>query len=247
MVSGTDLEITDIAESIPYVLVNAMRGGEANVVRGLQGMSGAVRWQIVNPAIHLIELIIDARREDGIVYSGLLEDIMVSTRGDEIIDDFIEWGLLEPQLDGDGNGIFVAPDIWDTFINTLDEVAPDMGLQSLGELLGICSFVRHRDRRRQWQGALKKYIPVKAVAVHARGQDGSVSESDARREFTRHSSWDADRRWLDLKYGDLQRVTSLRFCSDWTDPLILNPDVLTALDRVIGRTNELFRERGLGV
>lgn len=248
MVSGIDLEITDLAESIPYVLVNAMRGGEANVVRGIQAMSGAIRWQIVNPAIHLIELIIDARREDGIVYSGLLEDIMNSTRGDEIINDFIEWGLLEPGLDSDGNEVFVAPDIWDTFINTLDETMPDMGLHSLGELLGICSFVKHRDRRRQWHGALKKYTPVKAVAVHARNQNGSISQSDARREFTRNSSWDADQRWLDLVYGHREKVSSLRFFSDMRgDSWVLNQDVLVALERVNGRTNELFRERGLTV
>lgn len=246
MASGMDLETTDLAESIPYVLVNAMRGGEANVVRGLQAMSGATIWQIVNPAIHLVELIVDARREDGIVYSGLLEDVMMSTRGDEIINDFIEWGLLEPQLDTEEDEIFVAPDIWDMFINTLDDAAPDMGLQSLGRLLGICSFVKHRARRRQWQGALKKYIPVKAVAVGARNQNGSISQSGARREFTRHAGYDADQRWLDLVYGDKQKVSSLRFFSDMSsDPWMLNPDVSVALERVIGRTNELFRERGL--
>ena len=247
MVSGIDLLITDIEESIPYVLVDAMRGGEANVVRGLQAISGAVRWQIVNPAIHLIELIVDAKKENGIVYSGLMEDIINSTRGNEIINDFIEWGLLEPRLDSDGNKIFVAPDIWDTFINSLDEAAPDMGLQSLGELLGICSFVKHRNRRRQWQGALRRYTPVKAVVVRARSQNGTISESEARQEFTRHSSWGADQRWLNLKYGDLQRVSSLRFCTDWADPLIVNPDVLIAVERIIGRTNELYRERGLTV
>jgi len=246
MVSGMDLEITDVAESVPYVLVNAMRGGEANVVRGLQAMSGAAMWHIVNPAIHLIELIVDARRENGIVYSGLLEDVMMSSRGDEIINDFVEWGLLDIQPDSEGNEMFVAPDIWDTFISTFDELTPDIGLESLGKLLGICSFVKHRDRRRQWHGALKRYTPVKALAVHARNQNGSVSQSDARREFTRNSSWDADQRWLNLVYGDRQKVSSLRFFSDMSsDPWILNPDVSVALERVIGRTNELFRERGL--
>jgi len=246
MVSEVNLLITDVAESIPHVLFNAMRGGEANVVRGLQAMSGAIRWQIVNPAIHLIELIVDARREDGIVYPGLLEDIMSSTRDNEIINDFIEWRLLERQPDSDGNEIFVAPDIWDTFINTLDEAAPDMGLQSLGELLGICSFVKHQ--RRQWHGALKKYIPVKAVAVRARNQNGSIGQSAAREEFTRNSSWDANQQWLDLVYGHREKVSSLRFFSDMSgEPWILNPDVIVALDRVIARTNELFRERGLTV
>ena len=198
MVTGIDLEITDLADSIPHVLVNAMRGGEANIVRGLQAMSGAAMWHIVNPAIHLIELIVDARREEGIVYSGLLEDVMMSSRGDEIINDFVEWGLLEIRLDDDENEVFFAPEVWDAFIDTLDESTPDMGLESLGKLLGICSFVRHRDRRRQWRAALRRYTPIKALAVHARNQDGHVIQSDARREFTRNADWDADQRWLNL-------------------------------------------------
>lgn len=244
MVSGRDLEITDLAESIPYVLVNAMRGGEANVVRGLQAMSGAIMWHFTHAAIHLIELIIDARQGDGIVYSGLLEDVMMSTRGDEIIDDFFEWGLLDIQLDNEGNDIFIAPDIWKTFIDSLAEASPDIGLESLGKLLGICSLVKHRDRRRHI--GLKLYTPVKALAVDARNRNGSINQSDAREEFTRNSSWDADRRWLHLVYGDRQKVSSLRFFSDMSsDPWILNPDVSVALERVIGRTDELFRERGL--
>ena len=33
---------------------------------------GAIMWHYTHATIHLIELIIDARREDGIIYSGLL-------------------------------------------------------------------------------------------------------------------------------------------------------------------------------
>ena len=244
MVSGTDLEITDLAESIPHVLVNAMRGGEANVVRGLQAMSGAVMWHFVHPVIHLIEVIIDAKREDGIVYPGILANAMCSTRDYEIINDFIEWGLLDIQIDAQGEEVFVAPDIWDTYINSLDDAAPDMGLESLGQLLGICSLVKHRDRRRHI--GLKLFVPIKTLAVQAINQNERISESDARALFTRHSSWDADRRWITLTYRDRQKVSSLRFFSDMTgDPWVLNHDVTVALERVRGRTNELLRERGV--
>jgi len=65
------------------------------VVRGLQALSGAIMWHYAHPVIHLIEVIIDARREDGIVYPGIMRDVLCSTRGDEIVDDFLEWGLLD--------------------------------------------------------------------------------------------------------------------------------------------------------
>ncbi|GAI22149.1 unnamed protein product, partial [marine sediment metagenome] len=246
MVSGIDVLFTDLEESIPDVLVNAMRSGEANVVRGLQAMSGSIMWHFTHPVIHLIEVIVDARREDGVVYAGTLEDVMCSVRGDEIVNDFIEWGLLEPDIDSDGEEIFVAPGIWDTFISTLDDEAPDMGLESLGKILGICSLVKHRGDRRQRPIGLKLYEPIKALAARAKNQGGNISQSDARAQFTRYSSWDADKRWLHLTYGDRQRVNTLRFFSDMTgDPWILNPDVSVALERILGRTNELLRERGI--
>jgi len=245
MVSGIDLLLTDLRESIPYVLVNAMRAGEANVVRGLQGMSGAIMWHVTHPAIHLIEVIVEARREDGILYTGILEDVMCSTRGDEIVNDFIEWGLLEPDI-VNGEEVFVAPDIWDTFINTLDDTAPDIGLESLGKILGICSLVMHMKGHPRRPIGLKLYEPIKALAARAKSQGGTINKSEARAEFGRYSSWDVDKRWLHLTYGDRQKVSTLRFFSDMTgDSWILNPDVSVALERIIGRTNELFRERGI--
>lgn len=247
MVSGIDLILTDLEESIPDVLVNAMRSGEANVVRGIQALSGAIMWHYAHPVIHLIEVIVDARREDGIVYSGILEDVMCSTRGEEIINDFVEWGLLDIQLDNQGEEIFVAPNIWDTFVNSLDESDPDMGLESLGKILAICSLVMHREHHRRRPIGLKLYEPVKALAVHAmNNRGGRINQSEARKEFTRYTTWDADRRWLHLVYGDRQKVSTLRLFSDMTgENWILNPDVRVALQRVIGRTNELLRERGL--
>lgn len=246
MVSGIDLILTDLEESIPDVLVSAMRSGEANVVRGIQGLSGAIMWHYTHPVIHLIEVIVDARREGGIVYSGILEDVMCSTRGNEIVNDFIEWGLLEPDI-VDGEEVFVAPDIWNTFIDSLDESDPDMGLESLGKILAICSLVAHREHHQRRPIGLKLYEPVKALAVHAmNNRGGRISQSEARVEFTRYTTWDADRRWLHLVYGDRQKVGTLRLFSDMTgENWILNPDVRVALQRVIGRTNELLRERGL--
>jgi len=238
-----DLELIDLEESIPHILVNAMRSGEANVVRGLQALSGAIMWHYTHATIHLIELIVDARREDGIVYSGLLEQVMYSSRGNEIINDFIEWGLLEMQTDDELNEICVAPPIWDTFINSLDESAPDLGLQSMGKLLGLCSLAKHADRRRHI--GMSYYRPVKAVAARARNQNGVITQEEAKDLFGRHCS-DSERKWLDLVYGDRQKVTSLRYFSDMTsDPWVVNPDVVVALERIIGRTNELLRERGI--
>ncbi len=246
MLSGIDLLLTDLEESIPDVLVSAMRSGEANVVRGIQALSGAIMWHYAHPVIHLIGVIIDARREDGIVYSGILEDVMCSTRGEEIINDFVEWGLLNVELDDEGEEVFVAPDIWGTFVDSLDESDPDMGLESLGKILAICSLVNHREHHRRRPIGLKLYEPVKALAVQAINQNGGITQSDARAQFTRYSSWDADRRWLNLVYGDRQKVSTLRLFSDMTgENWILNPDVRVALERVIGRTNELLRERGL--
>jgi len=240
-----DLEVIDLGESIPHVLVNAMRSGEANVVRGLQAMSGAIMWHYAHPVIHLIEVIVDARREDGIVYSGILEDVMCSTRGDEIVNDFIEWGLLESDI-VDGEEVFVAPDIWNIFIDSLDESDPDMGLESLGKILAICSLVAHREHHQRRPIGLKLYEPVKVLAVHAMNRNGRISQSEARAEFTRYATWDADRRWLHLVYGDRQKVSTLRLFSNMTgENWILNEDVRIALQRIIGRTNELLRERGL--
>lgn len=240
-----DLEMIDLGESIPHILINAMRNGEANVVRGLQAMSGAIMWHFTHAAIHLIELIVDARQEDGIVYSGLLEEVMCSTRGNEIINDFIEWGLLEIQTDNEFNEICIAPDIWDTFTKSLDKSAPDMGLQSMGKLLGLCSLAKHADRRRHI--GMNYYRPVKAVAAKARNQKprGAIGQEDAKDVFGRYCSG-SERKWLDLVYGDKQKVTSLRYFSDMTgDKWVVNSDVIVALERIIGRTNELLRERGI--
>jgi len=240
-----DLEMIDLGESIPHILRNAMRAGEANVVRGLQAMSSAIMWHYTHAAIHLIELIVDARREDGIVYSGLLEEVMCSSRGSEIIKDFIEWGLLEMQTDDELNEICVAPPIWDTYINSLDESAPDMGLQSMGKLLGLCSLAKHYDRR--LHTGITYYRPVKAVAARARNQKprGAIGQEDAKDVFGRYCSG-SERKWLDLVYGDKQKVTSLRYFSDMTgNRWVVNPDVIVALERIIGRTNELLRERGI--
>ena len=238
-----DLEEVDLSESIPYILVNAMRSGEANVVRGLQAMSGAIIWHFTHAAIHLVELIVEARRQDEAIYYGELADVMCSIRDREVVDDFIEWGLLEHQIDEE-NERWVPAAIWDTFIDSLDESAPDMGLQSMGRLLGLCSLAKHADRRR-YRG-MGYYISTKAVAARARNQDGRVGREEAKHVFGLYCRG-SERKWLDLVYGDKQKVDSLRFFSDMTgDPWVVNRDVVVALERIIGRTNELLRERGIG-
>ena len=245
MVSGIDLEITDLAESIPYILVNAMRDGETIVVRGLQALSGAIMWHFTHGAIHLVELIAKARRQDEAIYSGELAEVMCSSREREVVTDFIEWRLLEHQIDDELNESWVPPDIWDTYLDSLDESSPDMGLQSMGRLLGICSLAKHADRRRHIGRGY--YIAVKAVAVRARNlnRDGAIGEEEAAQVFGLSCS-DSERKWLDLVYGDKQKVVSLRFFSDMTGDLwVVNRDVIVAMGRIIGRSNELMREMGI--
>lgn len=216
------------------------------MVRGLQAMSGAIMWHFTHAAIHLVELIVEARHEDEAIYSGELSEVMCSIRDREIVDDFIEWGLLEHEVDDeDMNERWVPLGIWDTFIDSLDKSAPDMGLQSMGRLLGLCSLAKHADRRRYT--GMGYYIPVKAVAARARNQKprGAIGREEAKQVFGLYCS-NSERKWLDLVYGDKQKVTSLRYFSDMTgDKWVVNPDVIVALERIIGRTNELLRERGI--
>lgn len=239
------LEIIDLAESIPYTLVNAMRDGEVNVVRGLQALSGAILWQDTHPPIHLLELIAKSRRQNQDIYSGELAALMCSIREREIVTDFVEWGLLERQIDDELNESWVIPkDIWDTCLKSLDESAPDMGLESMGRLLGICSLAKHADHRRVGKGY---YTSVKAVAVRARNlnRDGAIGEEEAAQVFGLFCSH-SERKWLDLVYRDKQKVASLRFFSDMTGGLwVVNRDVIVAMERIIGRTNELLREMGI--
>lgn len=240
-----DLEEIDLAQSIPYILVNAMRGGETNVVRGLQCLSGAIMWHFTHGAIHLVELIAKARREGEAIYSGEIAEVMCSSREREVVTDFVEWRLLEHQIDDELNESWVPPDIWDTYLDSLDESAPNMGLQSMGRLLGICSLAKHADRRRQIGKSY--YTSVKAVAVRARNlnRDGAIGEEEAAQVFGLYCSG-SQRKWLDLVYGDKQKVDSLRFFSDMTGDLwVVNRDVIVAMERIIGRTNELLRERGI--
>lgn len=240
---ATDVLITDLAESVPHVLVSAMRARETNVVRGLQAIANTI-WHATNPAVRLVELVVDARREgERFVYRGLMEEVINSTRGLEIIEDFVDWGLIEEGVDDDGDFIYVAPSFWDAFIASLDSAAPDLGLEALGRLLGLCSLARHADRRTV---GLKNYIPVKSVAVRASREDGAIPKDEAKGLFCRYAGYDADRRWLDLIRGQMQRVPSLRFFADaMAEPLIVNQDAIVAIERVIDRTNWLFRERGI--
>lgn len=243
MVSGIDLLLTDLAESIPHVLVSAMRAREANVVRGLQAIANTI-WHVTNPAVRLVELIVDAKREgERFVYRGLMEEVINSTRGREIIEDFVDWGLIEEGVDDDGDFIYVVPSFWDWFIDSHDSDAPDLGLEALGRLLGLCSLARHADRRTV---GLKNYIPVKSVTVRASRGGGAIPKDEAKGLFCRYAGYDADRRWLDLIRGQMQRVPRLRFFADAAaEPLIVNPDAIVALERVIARTNELLIGRSI--
>lgn len=240
-----DIAEIDLAESIPYILVNAMRNGEVNIVRGLQALSGAIIWQDTNPPIYLVTLIAESRRQNQDIYSGEIATVMNSIREREIVGDFVDWGLLEYQIDDELNERWVIPKrVWDTCLDSLDKSLPDMGLESMGRLLGICSLAKHADHRRVGKGY---YTSVKAVAVRARNlqQDGAIGEKEAEQVFGLSCS-DSERKWLALVYRDKQKVASLRFFSDMTGDLwVVNRDVIVATERIIGRSNELMREMGI--
>jgi len=240
-----DIEEIDLAKSIPYILVNAMRNREVNIVRGLLALSGAIMWHFTHASIHLVELIAKSRRQNEAIYSGELATAMYSSREREIVTDFVDWGLLEYQIYDETDERWVIPDIWDVYLGTLDELRPNMGLESMGKLLGICSLAKHADRRRHIGKSY--YMSVKAVAVRARNlqQDGAIGQDEAEQAFCLSCS-DSERKWGHLVYGDKQKVASLRFFSDMTGDLwVVNRDVIVAIERVIGRSNELVREMGI--
>ena len=240
MVNERDYLVEDLANSIPVTLLDAMATGQRDIVRGLTAMANTM-WQITNPVVRLVELIAEARRRDERYLFDVHNEVMNSIRGQEIVEDFMAWGFLSLEIDDDGEPRYTVPGFWDDFVNPDDAGAPDMGIESIGRLLGLCSLARHADQRLAI--GISSYRPVIHLIQRVASLDGSIGRDEAERLFNRDAGQDAGRKWYDLLHADGERVLGQRLFVDATaDTLIVNPDAIRAATLIRERTNESFRE-----
>ena len=239
-----DYLAVELAYSIPETLREAMVTGQRDLVRGLTSMANTM-WQIANPVIRLVELIAEARRNDERYLYDVHNEVMNSTRGEEIVEAFVDWELLTSEQDDDGEWRYVVPEFWDAFVNPDDAGAPDMGIESIGRLLSICSLAKHADERRAI--GLSSYRPIIMLLNKAEELGGFIGRNQAKDLFERHAGNDAGRKWYDLVSADGERVTGQRLFVDTRgDTLTVNRDALRVITLIRERTNERFRELGLG-
>ncbi len=232
----------ELGYSIPTTLRDAMATGQRDLVRGLTAMANTM-WQITNPPVRLVELIAEARRNDERYLYELHIEVMNSIRGQEIVDDFVAWELLALEQDPDGESRYAVPEFWDDFVNPDDADAPDMGIESIGRLLGLCSLGRHADERVAI--GLSSYRPVVTLLNRARELGGSIDREQAERLFNRDAGSDAGRKWQDLIHADAERVTGQRLFADTRgDTLIVNPDSIRVVTLIRERTNQRFLDLG---
>jgi hypothetical protein len=248
MPSERDIYLTDLGETIPEVLRGALIAGRSDVVRGLTAVANTM-WQATNPAVRLLELMAEAVREGAVVSEsyvyGVHIEVMNSRYGELIVQDFVDWGLLGYGRDDDGDLQFEVPAFWRPYFLPDDTSAPDLGIESLGRLLGICCRARHEDSFGMI--GLSSYIPIRLIVTKAIGTDGRVAKDNAKRDFTRNTGYDGDRRWLDLLYTDGERVAGQRLFVDIADDtVIINPDAIRTMELVRNRTNDLVNQRFRG-
>ena len=242
MVSERDYLAEELAYSIPATLRDAMATGQRDLVRGLTAMANTM-WQITNPAVRLVELIAEARRKDEQYLYDLHNEVMNSIRGREIVDDFEVWELLTSEQDDDGEWRYAVPEFWDSFVNPDNANAPDMGIESIGRLLGLCSLARHAEERVAI--GLSSYRPVRTLLNKVEELGGSIDRNQAESLFNRDAGGDAGRKWQDLLHADGERVTGQRLFVDARgDTLIVNPDAIRVISLIRERTNQRFLELG---
>ena len=245
MVTGRDYFVVDLAYSIPETLKEAMETGQRDIVRGLTAIAN-IMWQTTNPTFRLVELIAEARRKDERYLYDIrneMTNVMNSVRGSEIVSDFLAWGLLTVELDEDDEPRFVIPGFWDGFVNPDDMDSPDMGIESIGRLLGLCSLARHAEQRVAI--GLSSYEPIIYLLERALKLGGTIDRSLAETLYNHHAGHDAGRKWFDLLYARAERVRGQRLFVDTSgDSLIVNPDALRVATLIRERTDELIRGRG---
>ena len=232
----------EMAYSVPETLREAMTTGQRDLVRGLTAIANTV-WHSTNPAFRLVQLIAEARRNGEQFLYDIHNEVMNSIRGQEIVDDFMAWGLLTSGQDDAGESRYVVPDFWDDFVNPADADAPDMGIESIGRLLGLSSLARHADERLAI--GLSSYRPIVMLLQRAIEFGGSVDREQAEEIFNRNAGGDSGRKWLDLMHADQERVTGQRLFVDTRgDTLIANPDAIRVMEQIRERTNQRFRDLG---
>ena len=244
MVNERDYLVEDLAYSIPATLLEAMATDQRDLVRGLTAMANTM-WQITNPAVRLVELIAEARRKDEQYLYDLYSEVMNSIRGTEIVEDFLVWELLTSVHDQDGQLRYAVPNFWDDFVNPDDTDTPDLGIESIGRLLGLCSLARHAEERAAI--GLSSYRPIVMLLRRAGELQGSLDRSQAERLFTDNAGGDAGRKWYDLLHADTERVRPQRLFVDAIgDTLIVNSDAIRVITLIRERTDERFRQLGIG-
>ncbi len=242
MVGEREHFVQQMAYTIPELLREAMDTGQRDLVRGLTAIANTM-WQATNPAVRLVELIAEARKNDERFLYEVHNEVMNSVRGQEIVDDFEVWELLTRELDNDGEWRFAVPEFWDEYVIPGNVDDPDMGIESMGRLLGLCSLARHAEDRVAI--GLSSYRPIVMLLLAALG--GSIDRDEAERIFNRDAGGDSGRKWLDLLYADQERVAVQRLFVDTRgDNLIVNPDALRVVELIRERTNERLRELGQG-
>lgn len=239
MTSERDYLAEEMAYSVPETLLEAMTTGQRDLVRGLTAIANTV-WHSTNPAFRLVQLIAEARRNGEQFLYDVHNEVMNSTRGQEIVDDFMAWEFLTSGQDDTGESRYIVPDFWDDFVNPADSDAPDMGIESIGRLLGLSSLARHADERLAI--GLSSYRPIVMLLQRAIELGGSIDRVQAEEIFNRNAGGDSGRKWLDLLHADQERVVVQRLFIDVRgDSLIVNPDAIRVIEIVRGRTNERFR------
>ena len=243
MLNERDYLVEDLAYSIPITLREAMLTGRRDIVRGLTAMANTM-WHITNPTVRLVELIAQARRDSDRYLYDLHNQVMNSIRGREIVDDFVVWGLLTWEDDDDGIPRVAVPEFWDDFVMPQDTNAPDMGIESIGRLLGICSLAQHAEERTAI--GLTSYAPIIVLLRRVERLGGSIERGQAEELFNRNAGSDSGRKWYDLLFADAERVSGQRLFVDTRgDTLVVNPDAIRVMSLIRERTDERFRERGI--
>lgn len=243
MPSERDLLITDLSESIPSIIRDAISTGQVANVRGFLAMSSSM-WQVLNLGVRLAQLLVDYKIDGQPVPEDLAYSEMTSVNGRDLLQDCIDWKILARNVNALGTLEFSLSPFWDQFINSLDEPDPAIALLPLGQLLSRCSLARHASDRAGKQVGLQSYIPIKYLIVRAERLGGSMTRDEAEDVFVVRAGMDAGRRWRELLYNDKLRVRCLRLFPEVTsNTLVVNPSTISVMRLVINLTNELLLKR----
>lgn len=239
-----DVFLADL-EVFPETLVEAMRRGEINIIRGVQALGGTSMWHDLNPCVRLLQRLASAKRNgEREVREAIIEHFLLhSSSGDIFITDLVEWGLLVQGVDEEGNiTIFMPDELWDNLLESLDKRDPDLGLHALGQILGLCSFAKHSPER--LRVGLTIYRPVKMVVWHAMKNGGKINKYDAEQTFKENCGSDADRKWHEVIYGDKEKPGSLKLITSETKNFfVINPNAILAMERNLVRAKQLLHRR----